>query len=82
MTDALGVANLRNRSVDFLNYLKKRTTEREGNANAPSERTDGAAYGENSKEPELSLVCPFRFFFIHPVLPADFRQAYRTLSFS
>ena len=64
------------------NYLKKRKTEREGDANAPSERTDGAAYGENRKEAELSLVCPFRFFFIHPVLPADFRQAYRTLPFS
>ena len=35
---------------------------------APPERTDGAEYGVNSKEPELSLVCPFRFFFIHPIV--------------
>ncbi len=49
---------------------------------APPERTDGAEYGVNSKEPELSLVCPFRFFFIHPVLPAEFCRACRTLPIS
>lgn len=49
---------------------------------APPERTDGAEYGVNSKESEFGFAGLYRFFFIHPVLPADFRQAYRTLPFS
>ncbi len=49
---------------------------------APPKRTDGAEYGVNSKESEFGFAGPYRFFFIHPLLPAEFCRACRTLPIS